>query len=113
MAIVSIPLASHTISVLRSLTNEDVDGYDEQPKPITIFANVRAVLSPPTSSTRLVGGERVVNNSQLRCDPIDLQPQDVVDDGRGTQWAVLDVSQISAVGLVFTTATLRIVSGNT
>lgn len=109
-----IPLETHRISVLRSITNPDVDGYEEnQPEQVTVFADIRAVLSPPTSSTRLVGGDRVVNNGQLRCDPVDVRPQDTVDDGRGSQWTVLDVSQIDAVGLKFTICSIRIVSGNT
>lgn len=110
----SLPLATHEITVTRVVTKVDIDGYeDNQPNAITVFENIPAVLSPPSSSTRLVGGNRVVNNGQLRCDPIDIHPQDIVNDGRGTNWIVLDVSQIAAVGLTFTQCSIRLVSGAT
>lgn len=112
----TIPLATQRITVTRVEDGVDIDPYappSAHPAPTTIATNVRSVISTPSGGTKLVGGERVVNNTQLRCDPIDLQPGDVVDDGQGNVWTVLNVSQMNALGQKFTIASMRTTTGAT
>lgn len=111
-----IPFATSIGTVTRVEDATDRDPYDppsDHPAPTTIASGVRAVISPPTGTARLVGGTRIVYDAKLTCDPTDLQQNDVWIDSGGLTWTVLSASQINAIGLRFTAAQLRLVEGAT
>jgi hypothetical protein len=122
---VSIPLHTSTITVTRSTANPEspadpgVDPYDPPSSfpgypntSATVVSGVRAVITPTPGRAVVVGGLREVYDTQLRCDTIDLQPDDTVTDSVANQsWRVLTVTQVNAVGMIFTLANLRIVEG--
>ena len=109
----TIPFNTTTITVTR--VEEPTGWYDDYqanpPAPTTVIAGVRAVISPPSGTAKLIGGDRIVYNAQLRCDPCDLQPQDTVTDTNGTAWTVLTVSEITGFGTQFMNANVRMVEG--
>lgn len=78
-----IPLATTTISVLRPPDADmDAEPYagTEPADLITAAAGVKAVIDYPSGNTQLAGGEQVVWNFQLVCDPTDLRRLDMVRD---------------------------------
>lgn len=109
----ALPLNTTEISIRRTVETTDwYDGYDaDPPSPQVIATGVRAVISPPSGSARLIGGDRIVYNSQLRCDPCDLQAQDTVTDAAGNDWTVLTVSTLDTFGFSFMSADVRMVTG--
>lgn len=111
-----IPFNTSTGTVTRVEDADTVDPYDpvdQHAAPTTIAENVRAVISPPGGTAKLIGGDRVVHDATLTCDPTDLQPGDTWIDSGGLTWTVLYASQINALGVVHTTARLRLVTGST
>jgi hypothetical protein len=108
-----IPLATSTITVQRVASTVGQDGYDpDQPGPSTVASGVRAVVTPPSASVALSGGDRVVYTGQLTCDPVDLRADDTVTDSTsGLTWMVLWAQPVNAVGLTFVRAQLRLVQG--
>jgi hypothetical protein len=113
---VAISFNTTTISVMRTPAADDdadADGYSATPPtPVLIAQGVRAVVSPPTASSRLTGGDRVVFSSQVRCDPTDLMQEDtIIDETGGLVWTVLWATRICALGQDFTQAALRMVEG--
>lgn len=113
---VTIPLNTSTITVTRIEDASTTDPYDpaaDHPAPTTIASGVRAVISPPSGTAKLVGGDRVVYEAALRCDTTAILPGDVVVDSGGLTWTVLFASQISALGMTFTSGKLRLVTGAT
>lgn len=111
-----IPFGSSTITVTRVEDATDQDPYDpavDHPAPTTIASNVRAVISPPSGTAKLVGGDRTVYEAALRCDTTALEANDTVVDSGGLTWTVLWVTQVNALGVKFTNARLRLVAGAT
>lgn len=109
-----IPLATTSISVVRTQTDPNADPYDGDQTPVDVASNVRAIINMGGGSVRLVGGQRVVTPAQLVCDPIDLRPGDTVtDDQTGQSWTTLGVSSYPQLGLSHLTAQLRITEGAT
>jgi hypothetical protein len=108
-----IPLSTTTISVQRNVA-EDMgdDPYDSAPVLQLVATGVRAVVTPPSGSARLVGGTRVDYSAQLHCDPVDLEPEDqIIDQCSGLTWTLLWAAQVNALGLVFTEGQLRRITG--
>ena len=89
------------------------DGYaPDPPAPRCIATGVRATISPPSGSTRLVGGERIIYDTKAYLDPTSLEAGDTVtDDFDGTVWTVLNVRKIQSLGFEHLTASLREVKG--
>ncbi|MCU1494871.1 MAG: hypothetical protein JWO62_2635 [Acidimicrobiaceae bacterium] len=112
-----IPLSTGTITVTRVEDAAGVDPYDPpaaHPAPTTIASGVRAVLTPPSATTKLSGGTRVDYVAQLRCDTTAMLPGDAVTDSEtGLVWTVLWATQTNALGLAFTRAELKLVEGAT
>lgn len=111
----AVPLSTNTVSIHRLFppAGPPADGYDANPPaPRCIETGLRATISPPSGSTRLVGGERVVYDTKMYCDTTDLQTADTVTDERdGTVWTVLNVRRIESFGFSHMTASLREVEG--
>ena len=108
----SVPLSNTFITVVRNLAEQNSDPSDTPTNYQTIASSVRAVISPPNGTAKLVGGTQLVYNAQLRCDTTDLLPQDrVTDASTGIVWRVLATSQVNSLGMVFTMANLRMVTG--
>lgn len=109
----SIPLATTTVTITRSSVPADTDGYDPNPAgPALVKEGVPAVVSLPGGAPVLVGGDRIVYNTRLTCDPVDLQANDLVtDDIEGTTWVCLWARQSIGLGLDHTVASLREVTG--
>jgi hypothetical protein len=111
-----IPFNTTTVTVERTVVPQDEDGYaDTSAFPSTeVASSVRAVISTPEVNTILSGGDRIVYNAQMRCDPCDIQQEDeVTDDTTGTEWVVLNVVPQSAFALQFLIVSLRLVTGAT
>lgn len=110
-----IPFATTTITISRVVpTSGTEDGYDANPAaPTQIATGVRAVISTPTASARLSGGDRVVYTASMRSDPVSLQSADTVTAADGTVWVCLWAREQTGVGLDFTLAELRMVTGAT
>lgn len=110
-----IPFATTTITVQREEVAVDTDGYDDDlPDPTTVVSGVRAVIGPPSANVVLSGGDRVVYSAQLRCDPCDIQADDtVVDASNDDTWVVLWARRVTALGLDFMEAQLRLTTGVT
>lgn len=109
-----IPLATTTITVTRIEAGANVDPYDpDPPAPTTVATDIRAVISPPTASVGLSGGNRVEYGAALRCDPVSLLAGDTVTDSTGTAWMVLWAREVNALGLSFMESKLRLIEGAT
>jgi hypothetical protein len=111
-----LPLSTTTISVQRNVSEEaGKDPYDSPLVWETVAQGLRAVVTPPSGTARLVGGTRVGYEAQLHTDPgCDLQPEDqVIDESSGLKWTLLWASPVNAVGLSFTEGRLRRVTGAT
>ena len=109
-----IPVASTQIMVSRnSDLARDIDEYEATPPPPQeIVRDVRAVISLPSGSNRLTGGDRIVYNARLTCDVCDLQPMDLVtDQNSGDVWTCMWVRTFGLFGLKHQVAQLRQVSG--
>ena len=107
-----IPFAKDRITISRVPGSEDVDGYD----PVTthnaqVATNIRATIGLPSAAPNLVGGDRIVTNATMQCDPCDIQPNDVITDAQGTVWTVLTVVPQVGFGLDHYTVALRLVTG--
>jgi hypothetical protein len=113
----AMPFATTTVAVTRP--NKDAgtrDPYDPVPVPTgtaPIVAHVRGVISLPSMSTNLSGGDRIVWNATLASDVCTLQPEDVVTDVDGTKWTVLNVKEFHGIGPAHMVANLRRVTGAT
>ena len=113
----AIPLSQTTVTIMRVYPDPSIvglaDGYAPNPPAARVVqTGVRAVLPPPNDSSRLVGGDRIVKNLQMQCDPCDLEAEDTVtDELNGTVWTVLWVNEIRSFGFCHTTAGLRLVTG--
>ena len=109
-----IPFAKDRISISRVPEGVDQDGYEEITSRNSLIArNVRAVISLPSAAPNLVGGERIVTNATMMCDPCNIQPGDTATDTAGTEWTVLTVVPQQGLGLGVShyTVALRLVTG--
>lgn len=107
----SIPLATTTVSV-RRYNLDDVDPYDPKPTPTTVTSGVPAVISSPSGTEQVEGGQQEVVTFRLDCDPVDLQHDDqIVDDATGDVFEVVWVRNRVGFGLDYTQAELRQVNG--
>lgn len=116
----ALPLSNTTITVSRPASDATagdwVDGYDANPPALAeVQSGVAAMIPPPSASARLAGGDRVVYNATMQCDPCDLQNADIVtDDASGNQWTVLWVTPVAGfLGFDHLTVGLRMVEGFT
>ena len=109
----AIPYANTTVVISRVEEGEDDDGYDPNPpRPNEIARGVRAVVSMPSASATLVGGDRIVYNATLTCDVTDLQANDTIEDvSTGLTWRCLTVVFQGGLGIDHMVANLRLVSG--
>lgn len=109
----SIPIATTTVSVLRA-DWDDADPYDPAPVPSTIASGVRAVISSPSGTEQVQGGQQEVVTFRLDCDPTDIQHRDqIVDDATGDVFDVVWSRDRSGLGIDYTQAGLRQVEGPT
>lgn len=107
----TIPLATTTISVHR-YNLDDVDPYDPPPTPTTVAVGVRAVISSPSGTEQVAGGQQEIVTFRLDCDPVDLQHRDqIVDDTTGDVFDVVWARDRTGLGLDYTQADLRRVAG--
>lgn len=111
----AIPFFTTQITNTRSADSANVlidpyDGppdYDPSPQ-VTVNSGVRAVVSTPSLSNQLSGGNKVVWNAQMRCDVVDMATDDVVTDRTtGLVWQCLNVEMQQAFGLNFLVVSLR------
>ena len=108
----AIPFAKDLVAVSRVPEGVDVDGYDEDvPRPSQIATRVRATIGLPSAAPNLVGGDRIVYNATMVCDPCDIRENDSVVDAQGTRWVVLTVVPQVGLGLDHYTVALRLVTG--
>ncbi|MBU6430052.1 MAG: hypothetical protein KGR26_13640 [Cyanobacteria bacterium REEB65] len=109
-----IPLNTTQITVSRYPDlAKDIDEYEVSPSPANVIVtDVRAVISLPSGSNKLVGGDRIVYNARMTCDTCDLQPMDVVEDQTtGDTWRCMWVRPYGQFGLDHMVAQLRQVIG--
>ena len=113
----AIPLALTNITIQRvtPVAGDDsiVDGYDNQPDPVTIASGIRATIGQPEASVVLVGGDRVVYSATFDADPCDIQPGDTIIDGNGFQWTAEWARLVKGLGLDHVQGSLRFVVGAT
>lgn len=108
----AIPFAKDRISISRVPDSDDLDGYEEvTQRPSQIATKVRATIGLPSAAPNLVGGDRIVTNSTMVCDPCDIAPNDTVTDSQGTVWTVLTVVPQVGLGMNHFTVALRLVTG--
>lgn len=109
-----IPIATTTITINRQIFDPKADRADPNPPyPETIVDGVRAVISAPSGSNKLSGGDRIVYSAQLTCDPCDLRQNDSVVEPDGTEWRCLWSRRQRGLGLDHQIAALRLVTGAT
>lgn len=112
----AVPLATTTVTVTRNQlpAAPNDDPYDSTPTVTTIATAVRATIDPPTEATvRLNGGDRVVYNSKLLCDPVLMAVGDfVADAATGLTWVVMAFQQVNGLGLNHTFANIRLTTGS-
>ena len=109
----AISFAKDRITISRLPVDQtDVDEYDaDQPLPVQVATNVRATIGLPSAAPNLVGGDRIVYNATMVCDPCNIQQGDTVRDAQGTLWTVLTVVPQVGLGLDHYTVALRLVTG--
>lgn len=104
-----IPVATTTITVLRS----DQDGTKDLRNPptfsTTLAAGVRAVIGSPGGDEDTTSGQREEVNFRLDCDPVASMRHDdrVVDEHTSETYEVIWVKQRYGLGLDHTVADLR------
>lgn len=117
----AIPFAKEYVQVKRSQSAsteadlEDIDGYDDietaPVEPLILTAeDVRAVIELPTANPNLIGGDKIVYNATMLCDPCDIQQGDWVF-AYDKQYTVLAVIHQHGLGLDHLTVTMRLVTG--
>lgn len=111
-----IPLATTTITVWRSPTDDGAEPFDPLDPPEDhemVVAGVRAHISSPSGDEAVTsGGDREVVQFGLGCDPCDVEHGDVVvDDTTGEQYQVDWAHHRVGLGLDHVTGGLRQVSG--
>jgi hypothetical protein len=110
--LVSIPLATTTISVERALVDPTRDGYDTKPAPAVVVSGVRAHISAPSGTEILAGGSEQRIDRHLDCDSVDLRHYDeVVDEVTGLRYQVVWTESRTGLGLDRVEAGLRRVEG--
>lgn len=103
-----IPLATTTITVRRPSGGDPTDA----PSFDRVARGVRAVISAPSGSQNVVGGNQEVVDAALSCDPTAIERTDLIeDDTTGDTYAIVWARQRVALGLDHTTAGLRKVTG--
>lgn len=111
----SIPLASTTISVLRSSqTAQYVEPYGgDVSRGWKITAKgVRAVIGAPGGSEIVRGGEQEVVMYSLHCDPVNIDHTSrVLDEKTGEQFEVVWIKKRTGLGMSYMTGQLRQVEG--
>ena len=107
-----IPFAKDIVTVSRVMNSDIEDMYDPAPaRRSQVASNVRAVITIPSAVATLTGGDRIVFNATMTCDPIDIQPNDVVIDQGGYEWRTLTVTHPRAFGFDHMVVQLRLVTG--
>jgi len=76
----SIPLATTTITVLRS-TGDPYETQTTEP----VASGVRAVIGRPRGDETPTGGSQEVAEFRLNCDPVDLEHTDQVRDDQTSE----------------------------
>lgn len=109
-----IPLATTAITIVREQFDPLADrAAPNPPSPATIATGIRAVISEPSGSNKLSGGDRIVYTAKLTADLCDLQQNDTVVDSDGTEWRCLWARPKRGFGLDHLVASLRLVTGAT
>jgi hypothetical protein len=113
---VAIPFQTTFISIVRGTLPQNEDPYDPisaYPSPATavIAAGIRAVVTVPGGTTALIAGQRVMFDTQLTCDPCDMQAGDIVTESSGTVWQCLSATPFGAFAISGVKASLRRVTG--
>lgn len=103
----SIPLATTTISVLRS-TQDGTNDLRDLPTYATLATGIRAHIGGPGGAEVVSGGSREDVTFRLDADPCDLRHFDrVLDEATAETYEVVWVKQRRGLGLDHTVADLR------
>lgn len=108
-----LPLATTTVTITRAANDGTTDLVDAPAAlPVIVASGVRACVVSPTSRTSLSRGERVVTSAGFRCDPTDIQTDDILTDAaNGQTYRVLWALTRYELGLGYTYGDLLIVQG--
>jgi hypothetical protein len=100
----SIPIATTTITILRSDQDGETDAYDGVTYS-THRSGVRAVIGAPSGSETNAGGSSEQQGARLNCDTVDLRHDDRVYDERShVTYEVTFTARRYGVGLDHTVA---------
>jgi hypothetical protein len=108
----SIPVATTTISVLRSDQDGTKDAIDLASSTWSpVFSGIRAVIGSPAGGETNAGGSSEQVAARLNCDPITLRHTDrVLDDPTGVLYEVTWTARRFGLGLDHTVADLILVT---
>ena len=105
----SLPVATHRVTILRADDLVDRDSYDDPPTWTAVARHVRAVIGSPSGEERTGRAEAETVNVTAQIDPVDagLRHLDrIQDDDSGTVWNVQWADWRQGLGLDHYTAGL-------
>lgn len=105
----TLPLATHRVTILRADGLDSLDSYDDPPEYLPVARGVRAVIGSPAGSERTARAEAETLDAVIELDPVGcgLSHQDrIQDDDSGTVWTITWAEWRPGMGLDHWTAGL-------